>query len=206
MKCPTFERLIDFLDERLASSSAAAVVAHLDTGCSHCASDRAWYESLKRVAASDDSVEPPPWVLKRALKVFEEPGRTRTTVASRAGRLIASLLFDSLSQPAVAEARSVGADGRQLLYRAGDYSIDLQVTPAGQNRSNLAGQILREGEFSFESVAALPLQLSGASGSRYSIVTSDRGEFSVSSLELGTYELRIDAQGSWLTIEGLVVP
>lgn len=205
MKCPTFERLIDFLDERLASSSAAVVAAHLDTGCSHCASDRAWYESLKRVAASDDSVEPPPWVLKRALRVFEETGRARTTVASRAGRMIASLLFDSLSRPAMAGVRSSGTDERQLLYRAGDYSIDLQVTTAGQHHSNLAGQILREGEFSFESVAALPVELSGESGSRYSSVTSDRGEFSISSLELGTYELRIDARGSQLTIEGLVV-
>lgn len=205
MKCPTFERLIDFLDERLAPSSAAAVAAHIDTGCGHCASDRAWYESLKRVAASDESVEPPPWVFKRALRIFEETGPTRTTGANRAGRLIASLLFDSMSRPAIAEARSSGAEGRQLLYRAGDYSIDLQVTPIDQNRSNLAGQILREGEFNFESVAALPLELSGAAGARYSSVTSDRGEFSINSLELGEYDLRIDARGSRLTIEGLVV-
>ena len=205
MKCPTFERLIDYLDDRLASSSAAAVAGHLETGWSQCVSDRAWYESLKRVAASDESVEPPPWVFKRALRIFEETGQTRTTVASRAGRLIASLLFDSMSRPAMAGARSSGADARQLLYRAGDYSVDLQVTPVDQNRSNLAGQILREGEFSFESVAALPFELSAASGTRYSSVTSDRGEFSINSLEAGTYDLRIDARGSRLTIEGLVV-
>ena len=205
MKCPTFERLIDYLDDRLASSSAAVVAAHLETGCSQCVSDRAWYESLKRVAASDESVEPPPWVFKRALRIFEETGQSRTTVASRAGRLVASLLFDSMSRPAMAGARSSGADARQLLYRAGDYSVDLQVTPVDQNRSNLAGQILREGEFSFESVAALPFELSGASGTRYSSVTSDRGEFSINSLEAGTYDLRIDARGSRLMIEGLVV-
>lgn len=203
MKCPTFERLIDYLDERLASSSAAMVAAHLDTGCGQCVSDRAWYESLKRVARSDESIEPPPWVFKRALRIFEATGHTRTTGASRAGRLIASLLFDSMSRPAMAGARSSGADGRQLLYRAGDYSVDLQVTPIDQNRSSLAGQILREGEFSFESVAGLQFELSSASGARYSSVTSDRGEFSITSLEAGTYDLRIDGRGLRLFVEGL---
>lgn len=206
MKCPTFERLIDYLDERLASWAADAVAAHLDSGCGRCASDRDWYTSLKHIAASDESVEPPPWVLKRALRIFEEATRTRTTVvASRAGRLLASLLFDSASGPAMAEARSSGADGRQLLYRAGDYSVDLQVTPVGQNRSDITGQILREGEFSFESVAALPLKLADAHGTGHSSVTSDRGEFSLNALEPGTYDLRIDVRGSRITIEGVVV-
>jgi len=205
MKCPTFERLIDFLDKRLTPTFASAVAAHLSSGCRRCESNRAWYESVKRTAAGDESVEPPPWVLKRALKIFDEAGRTRTTVTARAGRLVAALLFDSFSRPAIAEARSVGSEGRQLLYRAGDYSIDLQVTQVDRNSSNLAGQILREGEFSFESVSALRLELSGASGARYSSVTSDRGEFAVSSLEQGTYELLIDARRARITIEGVVV-
>ncbi len=205
MKCPTFERLIDYLDERLASSAVEAVAAHLDSGCDRCASDRDWYKSLKHTAASDESVEPPPWVFKRALRVFEEAKRPRTTVASRAGRLLASLLFDSAGGPAMAEARSSGADARQLLYRAGDYSIDLQVTPVDQNRSDITGQILREGEFSFESVAALPLELADARGTGHSSVTSDRGEFSLNALEPGIYHIRIDARGSRITIEGVVV-
>lgn len=203
MKCPTFERLIDFLDARLGSSSAVEVAAHLDSSCGSCSSDRDWYQALKRVAASDESVEPPAWVFKRALRIFEEAGRTRTTVASRAGRLIASLLFDSASQPAMAEARSSGADGRQLLYRAGDYSIDLQVTLVDQNRLDITGQILREGEFLFESVAGLSLQLADATGGSSSRVTGDRGEFSINGLEPGTYDLRIDLRGSRVTIERL---
>lgn len=203
MKCPTFERLIDFLDGRLGTSSAVEVATHLDAGCASCSSDRDWYQALKRVAASDESVDPPAWVLKRALRIFEEGARTRRTVASRAGSLIASLLFDSASQPAMAEARSSGADGRQLLYRAGDYSVDLQIMPVDQNRLDMTGQILREGEFLFESVAGLSLHLVDAMGGDHSRVTSDRGEFSINGLEPGTYDLRINVRGSRVTIERL---
>ena len=73
MKCPTFERLIDYLDERLSTTAAEIVRTHLDGGCGECASGRDWYLSMKRVAASDDSVEPPPWVFKRALRIFDGP-------------------------------------------------------------------------------------------------------------------------------------
>lgn len=203
MKCPTFERLIDFLDGRLGTSSAAEVATHLDSGCVTCSSDREWYQALKSVAASDESVEPPAWVFKRALRIFSEAGRTRTTVANRAGRLIASLFFDSASQPAMAEARSSGADGRQLLYRAGDYSVDLQVIPVDQNRLDMTGQILREGEFLFESVAGLSVHLVDATGGDYSRVTSDHGEFNINGLKPGTYDLRINVRGSRVTIEKL---
>lgn len=203
MKCPTFERLIDFLDARLGSTPAAEVAAHLDSGCGSCSSDRDWYQALKRVAASDESLEPPAWVFKRALRVFEEAGRTRATVASRAGRLIASLLFDSASQPVMAEARSSAAEGRQLLYRAGDFCVDLQVMPVDQNLLDITGQILREGEFLFESVAGLPLQLADTTGASYSRVTSDRGEFSINGIKPGRYDLRIDVGASGVTIERL---
>ncbi len=203
MKCPTFERLIDFLDGRLETSAAVEVATHLDSGCGSCSSDRDWYQAVKRIAASDESVEPPSWVFKRALRIFEEAGRTRTTRVSRAGRLIAALLFDSASQPAMAEARSSGADARQLLYRAGEYSVDMQVMGVDENRLDVTGQILREGEFLFESVGGLSLHLVDAAGGDHLRVTSDRGEFSINGIEPGTYHLRIDVRGSRVTIENL---
>src|SRR5262249_30594087 len=127
MKCPSFEHLLDYIDNRLPSQEAGLIQGHLAAGCSECGQSVEWYKGVRRVAESDDSVVPPPWVLKRALRVFEvQQGRPR--VASRIGQMVASLVFDSLARPALAGTRSTESANRQLLYRAGDYSIDIQLS------------------------------------------------------------------------------
>src|SRR6185369_6180022 len=119
MHCPAFEQIVDLLDGRLAPVPAAAVERHVALGCIQCGGDVAWYGRVKVVAASDDSVEPPPWVLKRALRVFDSQP---SAVASLASRVIASLVFDSVRRPALAMSRSIGVEDRQLMYEAEPYS------------------------------------------------------------------------------------
>lgn len=204
MNCPAFEDLVDYLDGRLASAAAETVSAHLATGCARCNSDRAWYEEVRSITASDDSVEPPPWILKRAIRAFDTRGSGPGAVR-RATQLVASLLFDSLQRPSPAGARSGGVDGRQLLYKAEDYSIDLQLASLDQSRASLTGQILREGEMMFESVAGLQLDLTRDGGTVLSTVTNDRGEFRVEALDYGSYDLRLDTNDASITIVGLPI-
>lgn len=204
MNCPGFEQLLDYLDGRLAMCAAETVAAHLAAGCGECDGGRVWYQQVRLVAASDDSVEPPPWILKRAIRIFDARG-SRTSAVRRATQLVASLLFDSFERPAVAGARSSGVEGRQLLYQAEDYSIDLQVALLDQSRAELTGQILREGELRFESVAGLQLDLIRDGGTILSTVTNDRGEFRVEALDYGSYDLRLDASDASITIVGLPI-
>ena len=204
MTCPGFQQLLDYIDGRLDRAAADAVSAHLSLGCSQCKADSAWYLQVKLVAASDDSIEPPAWVLKRALRVFDAP-RVRTSIAGKVGRVFASLVFDSLGQPALAGARSSGAEGRQLLYRGEDYSIDVHVAPSDQSRAELTGQILREGESMFESVAGLELELIRDGGETLSAVTNERGEFTIAGVDFGSYDLRVDVNEASITIVGLPV-
>jgi hypothetical protein len=207
MNCPGFEQLLDFVDGRLAPAAAAQVVSHASGNCNQCEADLAWYGRVKLVAASDDSAAPPPWVLKRALRVFDA-GRSPARVARaarHAGKIVASLVFDSLRRPNLAMARSVGAEDRQLMYQAERYSIDLQVALLDQSHAELTGQILREGELMFESVAGLSLDLVKEGGTVLSTVTGDRGEFRVYALDLGKYDLKIEARELSITIVGLPV-
>jgi hypothetical protein len=197
MKCPGFERLIDHLDGRLTGAEAARLSAHLATGCQTCADTRNWYENLKALVASDDSCEPPPWVLKRAIRMFEIE-RARPRLVERVGQKIAALIFDSLTRPAVAGVRSTETANRQLLYRAGDYSIDLQVAPSDQSRADLIGQILKEGETAFQSVAGLALSLSRKDETVCSIVTNEMGEFKIKAIQQGEYDLSV------VTPEGVI--
>jgi hypothetical protein len=194
MRCPGFERLIDYLDNRLDAKDTQRIAAHLATDCADCTATQNWYLQARAIAANDDSVEPPAWVIKRAFRIFETQ---RPRLVERLGQAIASLVFDSFTRPAVAGIRSTETTNRQLLYNAGDYSIDLQVVPSGQSHAQLAGQILREGETSFESVANLKLELSAGGKQIFEAFTNAMGEFAISNIEQGIYDLRIEtAEGS----------
>jgi hypothetical protein len=202
MTCPAFERLIDHLDGRLEAAAADTVAAHLASDCEQCISDQSWYESVRRVTAGDDSIEPPPWVLKRAIKVFDGARRRRLT--RRLGDFIATLVFDSSKGPAFAGARVTEAAAHQLLYRADDFNIDLLLTSLDQ-RGELRGQILREDEFQFESTARIGIELVGEDERVYSAETNGFGEFTIESIEAGLYDLRVDAGELTITVVGLAI-
>jgi hypothetical protein len=202
MKCPSFERLIDYLDRRLPEADAAGVAAHLATGCADCAEIRDWYQLVRKVAATDDTVAPPPWVLKRAVRLFDAQ-RDRPKLAARIGQAIAALVFDSFARPALAGVRSTETANRQLLYRAGDYTIDLQIAPSEHMRADVIGQVLKQGDPTFESVAGLSLRIALGGDVVFSTVTDEMGEFKVSGLEQGMYDLRVELSDGSITVPDL---
>jgi len=204
MKCPSFERLIDYLDGRFAADEASRVTAHIESGCQQCAASREWYEKVRLIAATDDMPEPPPWVLKHALRIFENR-RARPRLVERLGRAVAWLVFDSLARPAVAGVRSTETSNRQLLYRAGDYSIDLQVAPSSQSRADLIGQVLREGEAMFGSVADIRLELSRGGEVLLSTAANEMGEFVFKDLGQGEYDLLVETPEGSITVQGLPI-
>lgn len=203
MKCPGFEKLIDYLDGRLKTEAAGLVTSHLASGCERCAADRQWYETVKAVAAGDDSVEPPPWVLKRALNLFD--GERRPTLGERIGQAIAKLVFDSMARPAMVGVRSTEMANRQLMYSAGDYNIDVQVMTTDQPQADVIGQVLRKSELRFESVAGLPLDLKCEGALVTSTVTNDLGEFVFSGVFYGQYDLEVKIPEGNISIVGLPV-
>lgn len=203
MKCPSFERLIDFFDKRLAETDAAQVANHLASGCSNCAEDRDWYKSVRGVAASDSSIAPPAWVFKRAVRIFDTARRPKLT--ERLGQAIASLVFDSFARPALVGVRSTETASRQMLYSAGDYSVDLQITQSEQARADLIGQVLKEGETTFESVSGLALNISRDGKVVFSAETDGLGEFKISGLKPGVYDLRVELPEGSITVPDLPV-
>ena len=204
MKCPSFERLIDYLDGLLAPPEAEPVTRHLSSGCTQCGADREWYLAIKATTASDDSSAPPAWILKRAFRIFEAKG-TKPGLVERLGQLVASLVFDSLARPAMAGVRSTETTARQLLYRAADFSIDLQVVPSASSRLDLIGQVLREGEAAFESVGQLNLELVRAGAPVFSSCTNEMGEFTVCDIDSGVFDLRIKLPEGTITVPDLPI-
>ena len=204
MNCPSFERLIDFLDKRLEEPEAARVATHLATSCAACAETTDWYERVRVVAGSDDSVVPPSWVFKRALRIFDTQ-RHRPGLTERIGQAIATLVFDSFARPALAGVRSTETANRQLLYRAGDYSVDLQIAPSEHAHMDLIGQVLKENEASFESVSGLKLGIALAGKILFSTVTDEMGEFKVSGIEPGVYDLQVKLSEGSITVPDMPI-
>src|SRR5260370_157753 len=104
MDCPGFEKMIDYFDGRLTATEASMIQANLTAGCASCGSVGEWYRRVKAIAARDDSVEPPGWVLKRAFKAFMAH---RDSYGEEVpGQMLAILVFDSLYRPEMAGVRS----------------------------------------------------------------------------------------------------
>ena len=203
MSCPGFERIIDYLDGQLNPELAAEVAAHIAAWCGLCAADLAWYERVKSVAAADDTIEPPPWVFKRAVRLFET-ARARAGVGAAIGRLVATLVFDSQTRALPAGVRLTAPSERQMLYRAGAYTVDLQIASTAA-KARLSGQVLKEGEFKFESVAGLRVFLLSKEEALASAVASNFGEFAFPPVGCGQYDLHIETGDADITIVGLTI-
>lgn len=203
MKCPGFERLIDYLDGQLSADGSEFLTAHLASGCGKCEANRQWYEHVQAIAASDDSVDPPSWVTRRAHQLFDR--ELQPSLIQQVGNIIASLLFDSFAQPAVAGVRSAETASRQLLYSADVYSIDLQISPFDKSNATVMGQILRKDDLRFESVSKIPLSLVQSGEAVLSTVTNEAGEFVLTEIGCGEYDLLIDTRDMCITVTGLPV-
>ncbi|HET8675381.1 MAG TPA: hypothetical protein VFO63_06330 [Blastocatellia bacterium] len=203
MKCPRFATLIDYIDGRLGDDPASLVASHLGAGCLKCDRVRQWYVRVRDIAATDDLIEPPAWVLKRALRLFNR--ERAPTTAGKLKQFIARLVFDSLSQPVIEGVRLTQSPVRQLLYRADAYSIDLQIAHSEESVAGVYGQVLREGETRFGSVNGLRIELAGEGRVLDSTLTNEMGEFEFAKVRQGHYELRIDMREGTLTIPQLVI-
>jgi hypothetical protein len=204
MKCPGFEKLIDYTDGRLAADEAQLVTSHLGVGCSDCAETIRWYEQVRATTARDELVPPPRWVLNRAFRIFDQKVH-RGNIAQRIAQGIATLVFDSLARPAMAGVRSTETSNRQLLFKSGEYSLDLRITQAGREGCDVIGQILKESDPGFDSVAGLKVVFAQAGETALSSATDEIGEFKIKAVAPGRYDLRIELLEGGINVPDLAL-
>jgi hypothetical protein len=203
MECIGFERLIDFLDGRVSAREKDLVEAHLRVGCSECRAGRLWYEGFKRLGAGLGTTEAPPWIIRRAERLFDIK-RPSARVAG-AAHSVAKLVFDSLKRPAPAGARSAAVPERQVLYWIENYSIDLQMVQTASASANLIGQVIDAEEAGFGSVAQAPVDLIYEGEPVRRTTTNEIGEFSIIGVDQHAYDLRIETRDIIINIVDLSV-
>lgn len=112
---------------------------HLAAGCARCARSLAVIEKIAVTAREEARWEPPAGVLERAMDIFAILARR---VEPLRHRLVARLVFDSLRQPLPAGVRASNSVTRHVLYRTGDFFIDLRLdAEQGARRVSIVGQV-----------------------------------------------------------------
>ena len=184
------EDWLDFAREVGDREHRARVARHLEAGCSECEQTFRLWAAVLSVADQATQGGPPAFVLGRMKERFslQRPKRLGERIAAQA-----ALVFDSFRQPMLAGMRSSsGVPVRQLLYKAGRYTIKLQVEPgADAQRTSIVGQILDDQDPSggMRDIAVLALR---GSKTLDRTVTNPLGEFHLEPNASGKLQLSVD--------------
>lgn len=134
-----FDRLVDWVEKRLPVETQNQVQAHLAI-CAQCQRDTAQIEHMLSTMRSDTAIDPPPAVVNRAVRLFARRVAPTQTLLQQ---ISATLRFDSFIMTPAVGMRSGTPAPRQLLFNAGDYDLDLRITPSDQPAHwLLSGQLL----------------------------------------------------------------
>ena len=178
------ESALDFIEGRLQKDQEAFWKQHVET-CEDCAADiRHWRElaaNLKRshlVSASQGDLD-------KVIQVFP----SQATAPSLLRSILATTVFDSFLQPALAGARGASSAARQVVMRAEEFDIHVKIWGDYDHRQML-GQLLPRNGKDFVRSARFHLLRNGERIE--STVTDHTGEFHFTDVPDGDLSLQID--------------
>ena len=141
---------------------------------------------------TDSSVDAPTDAIKWAKNIF----RTRAVEPKKSlvQKVLAVLQIDlSPNKAAFGERSASGAQARQMLFQAGDNSIDLRIAET-EKGFNLRGQILGEG------FANCTIKFG-----EFETVSNQLSEFSFTEIPNGKYNLTLQTNETEIVIEDLEI-
>lgn len=134
---------IDYVRGAMPEPQVRLAKAHLHEGCPSCEETARLFRQVKE--ATDREVKVPDFAVAMA-KAILRPAISANTDLARVvlRRIKAALVYDSLFdlQPAGARSLPLGCGSRMLLFRAGEYSVDLRLESEPERLSwTLVGQL-----------------------------------------------------------------
>ena len=177
------EEALDLIEQRVPEAQAAFWTAHFEA-CSDCSKQFQDWKELHSLMKRTHLESAPEADLRLARAIYQPAAGEKRSVRE----IIASIAFDSFTQPALAGARGT-AGARQYLLRADEFDIHLRLSGASPER-RLSGQILSRGEKQYSGPAQLHL-LRG--DERVETTKTDpSGEFQFIDVPEGPLSLQID--------------
>jgi hypothetical protein len=179
------ETALDFIDGRLAKDEETFWRKHMEI-CNQCTEDLGLWRQLGTDLKRPHLKSVPADVLNKVTEFF--PYRRDESQFSLRS-VIATLIFDSFRQPALAGARGVAASARQLVMRAEEFDIHIKVWGEPDHRQIL-GQLLPRSGRNFLRVARFHLLRNGERVE--STAVDEIGEFHFTDVPEGDLSLQID--------------
>jgi hypothetical protein len=180
----TVDETLDLIEGRARESQISFWTAHAEN-CGECQEQLKSWKQLHFSLKNRILENAPERLVRDAEAVFE--ATTRQWIPT-IRELIASVVFDSFAQPALAGARGT-ASARQIVLRAEEFDIHVRISGESERR-HMTGQVLARGEASFVRGAMLHLV---RDGKRFESTSVDKlGEFEFQGLPDGLLSLQMD--------------
>ncbi len=134
------EAWVNFVNGQISTEQKAAMQTHLNVDCESCSQAFQLWQRVSQAAQRESKYEAPESAVTHVRNAFvmAQPWKAQ-------GRLdIPRLVLDSFWRPAVAGVRSTATVPRQVIYRAGEVLVEMQLEPVPHTDGvNIAGQVFR---------------------------------------------------------------
>ena len=138
------EQWVDFVNGNLSAEQMRTMQEHINGNCRDCAGMVETWTHVRDAAKRESRYEAPDSAVRHvrgAFSLLARPSEQRRFLE------IPRLVFDSLWQPAFAGVRAAAVAPRQVLYKAGELSIEMRMEPEPlSERVNVAGQSYSSGK------------------------------------------------------------
>jgi hypothetical protein len=182
------ETIIDVMEERLEKAAQQERLQHTDN-CPKCATKLQSWRDLSMALRRSHLHSASEALLESAHDLFQRRKQPVSSPAKASFRqIVATLVFDSFTQPAFAGARGQAAT-RQVVMRAEQFDIHVRIWATSENRQVL-GQIQPRGTSEFVDTARLHLLQNGERVGSASV--NELGEFHFDFVPEGLLSLQID--------------
>jgi hypothetical protein len=179
------EIVLDFLQGRLEAEQNGFWQKHLEL-CKECTKEVGHWRQLEIDLERSHLKSAADQELQNALHIYPQKPEGG---GSRVRSVLASLVFDSFIQPAMAGARGSPGAARQIVMRVEEFDIHVKIWGEDEHRQMLGQLLPRKGQDFVQSVSIHLLR----NGEKIEKTTVDEmGEFHFSGLPDGNLSLQVD--------------
>lgn len=189
-------KMADYVVGDLPLDQRVDLESHLAT-CAQCSEEMAQLERVVSLMRTDTAEDAPPSLIDSVVDLFRSNAAHKSTSSDWRRRILAALKFDSMGIAPAFGVRSGRSSTRQLLFSAGEYSIDLRIEPAGQAWV-VSGQVLGGG--TDNGVAVLQ-----STADMNQTAFNELSEFILPPVQVGTYKLVLNLSNLDVEIDEIVV-
>jgi ribosomal protein S14 len=190
----------DFVRDAVSPERQERMLAHLQRGCSKCERIKGVLQKFAVICKREAAYEVPRFTEQQVKALM---GLAKAPRPSAFQRIWANLVYDSVNDPQPVGVRGTHQINRQVLFHAGDYSVDLRFEhEKGSASMVLVGQIANQ-KTPDEMLANLPVILVSGERELTRSISNTFGEFQLEYVPESDLRLLVplEARGQELEVQ-----